>query len=304
MAFDGWGKMVDGDSERPGLGWFGSACGASTERALRCTWQRPTPMDPSITAVHLSLQPFIYRRSSRRERTVEISRLPLTPTTASASTSAGRPSHPNEQQRKSCNEQAGDVPLPKIIHRQARVFWELMSVMRPERQRLSIDPYYSPHFSDVFDPSSPQSSPSPSSFYLPQSAVSLRLDMPTTPRSAPEWRLCFALCLYDFDPTDPDHLPFGKNEILEIVRKEESGWWAALRGDEVGWIPSAFVAEISTEDAEHLSGVRMELRVCEWEAEKLFSSEPTPASEPQRSARFPYYSEDWDNAIEPEVKVR
>lgn len=179
--------------------------------------------------------------------------------------------------------------------------------IRPERQRLSIDPYYTPPLCDViFDPSSPQSSPSPSSFILPQSAVSLRLAMPSTPlsRSQPEWRLCFALCLYDFDPTDPDHLSFEKNEILEIVRKEDSGWWAALRGDEVGWIPSAFVAEISVEDAERLSGVRLELRVCEWEAEKLFSTEPAPAPEPQRTASFSYYKDDWNTSIEPEMKVR
>ena len=122
---------------------------------------------------------------------------------------------------------------------------------------------------------------------------------PTTPRAQqPEWRLGFALCLYDFDPTDPDHLPFGKNEILEIVRKEESGWWAALRGNEVGWIPSAFVCEITPEDAEHLSTVRMELRVCEYEAEKLFS-EPTPSPDPQRT----FYDDNWNSAIEPDGKV-
>lgn len=185
-----------------------------------------------------------------------------------------------------------------------------MSVMRPERQRLSIDPYYTPPSSgDVFDPSdsSPQSSssPSPSLFSFPHSAISLRITMPHTPasRAQPEWRLCFALCLYDFDPTDPDHLPFEKNEILEIVCKEDSGWWAALRGDEVGWVPSAFLAEITAEDAEHLSGVRMELRVCEYEAEKLFSSESTPSPEPQRTAYVQsYYDGNW-NSINSDGKV-
>ena len=75
----------------------------------------------------------------------------------------------------------------------------------------------------------------------------------------------------------------------------------------MGWIPSAFVCEITTEDAEHLSSVRMELRVCEYEAEKLFSSEPTPALEPQRSAssvQSYYYDDTWDSIIQPDGKVR
>ncbi|KZT72955.1 ras GEF [Daedalea quercina L-15889] len=55
------------------------------------------------------------------------------------------------------------------------------------------------------------------------------------------------LALYDYEAVDSDQLSFKKNEVLEIVKREESGWWAALRpGDNlVGWIPRAFVEPIS-----------------------------------------------------------
>lgn len=143
-------------------------------------------------------------------------------------------------------------------------------MMRAARQRLHIDPYYCPPLSDGYDPNSPQSSPSPAFSFSPTTSfASNALCVPMS--AAPDWRICHVLCLYDFSSSDADHLNFRKNEILEIVEKEESGWWAALRGDEVGWVPSTFVAELSDEAAEGLKNTREELRVCEYEAEKLFS---------------------------------
>lgn len=52
------------------------------------------------------------------------------------------------------------------------------------------------------------------------------------------WRICSVLCLHDYTSSDPTHLSFARNEILEIVQQEESGWWAALRIEDnrVGWI--------------------------------------------------------------------
>lgn len=97
----------------------------------------------------------------------------------------------------------------------------------------------------------------------------------STPTSASSWRICSVLCLYDFDSSDPDHLPFQKNEILEIVQKEDSGWWAALRTDRVGWIPSAFVQPLSDDMADVLRNVREELRIYEYHAESLYASSPT-----------------------------
>lgn len=53
-----------------------------------------------------------------------------------------------------------------------------------------------------------------------------------------DYRICYALCLHDYFSDDPTHLCFNRNEILEIIAQEETGWWAAMRpdGDKVGWI--------------------------------------------------------------------
>jgi len=88
--------------------------------------------------------------------------------------------------------------------------------------------------------------------------------------------ICSVLCMYDFHSDDPDHLPFVKNEILEIVKQGDNGWWAAFRiGGRVGWIPQAFVNTLSAKVAEKLRNTREELRIYEYDAEQLYISAPT-----------------------------
>ncbi|EIN14378.1 ras GEF [Punctularia strigosozonata HHB-11173 SS5] len=91
------------------------------------------------------------------------------------------------------------------------------------------------------------------------------------------WHLFSVLCLYDFDAQDQDQLSFRKNEILDIVKEENTGWWAAIgpKSSTVGWIPSAFVQQLTDAQAERLQDVREELRVYEFEAERLYESAPT-----------------------------
>ncbi|KAG5645359.1 hypothetical protein DXG03_006421 [Asterophora parasitica] len=109
-----------------------------------------------------------------------------------------------------------------------------------------------------------------------------------------------AICMYDFRSDDPDHLSFVKNEILDIVKQEESGWWAAIRKetDQVGWIPQAFVEQLDSEMAEKLRATPRELRAFEYHAEQLYVSAPThpiaspydppePATPVTRSPRSP-----------------
>jgi hypothetical protein len=82
--------------------------------------------------------------------------------------------------------------------------------------------------------------------------------------------------MYDFHSDDPDHLPFTKNEILDIVKQGDNGWWAALRkGGRVGWIPEAFVNTLSAEEAEKLRNTAEELQIYEYDAEQLYASAPT-----------------------------
>jgi son of sevenless-like protein len=129
---------------------------------------------------------------------------------------------------------------------------------------IRIDP--SPYDSKlVISPDS--TSPSPES--APLSNPTTR----TTPSSSASDQDDFSvLCVYDFQAADPDQLSFRKNEILSIVKREETGWWAAMRkgGDIIGWIPQAFVKPLSEEMAERLVNVREELRYYEYSAEQLY----------------------------------
>lgn len=89
-----------------------------------------------------------------------------------------------------------------------------------------------------------------------------------------EWRLCYVICLYEFESEDPDHLSFKQNEILEIVKQEESGWWAALRDNRIGWVPSAFLQPIPDETARALRNAGEERNIAELEF--LSTSAPVP----------------------------
>ena len=92
----------------------------------------------------------------------------------------------------------------------------------------------------------------------------------------PEWLISSVLCLHDFESSDPDHLPFRQNEILDIVKQELTGWWAALRpnGDRVGWIPSAYVTELDTAELDNLQLVDFDVRVHVYKAGRLENSSP------------------------------
>ncbi|RDB29470.1 Cell division control protein 25 [Hypsizygus marmoreus] len=110
------------------------------------------------------------------------------------------------------------------------------------------------------------------------------VDSDTTP-------ICSVLCMYDFHSKDPDHLSFKKNEILAIVRQEETGWWAALRydsnADQIGWVPKDFVKPIPDEIADKLRNMLPELRGYEYEAEQLYLSAPTQPMPPIYSPTEP-----------------
>ena len=77
-------------------------------------------------------------------------------------------------------------------------------------------------------------------FNAPDSASphSPKISAGSSKTSAGAYRICYALCLHDYLSDDPTHLSFDRNEILEIIAQEETGWWAAMRPgeDKVGWI--------------------------------------------------------------------
>jgi SH3 domain len=60
----------------------------------------------------------------------------------------------------------------------------------------------------------------------------------------------FCRALYDHQTNDPSYLSFRRDDIIEVLTQQESGWWDGLLGDERGWFPSNYVILISDEEAE------------------------------------------------------
>lgn len=82
------------------------------------------------------------------------------------------------------------------------------------------------------------------------------------------------LCLHDFDSEDAGVLSFQKNEVLDIIRRDESGWWAAIQQDGpdgplVGWIPQAYVSVLSEETAIKIRNKGKHLRKWEYDIENI-----------------------------------
>ncbi|KAF8963919.1 ras guanine nucleotide exchange factor domain-containing protein [Flammula alnicola] len=84
------------------------------------------------------------------------------------------------------------------------------------------------------------------------------------------------LCVFDFTSEEAGQLSFNKNEILEIIKCDNTGWWAAMRkeGSVVGWIPQAYVIRLPDDMVERLRNIREEFRVYEYEAEQLYNTAP------------------------------
>jgi hypothetical protein len=85
---------------------------------------------------------------------------------------------------------------------------------------------------------------------------------------------------------DSDHLSFHKSDVLEVVKQESSGWWAAVRGNgtEVGWIPASYVKVLSNEAAEQAYVVREQTQIPNYDRDNGSRSAPPslkrdPASE-------------------------
>ncbi|KAH9065896.1 ras GEF [Lactarius vividus] len=83
-------------------------------------------------------------------------------------------------------------------------------------------------------------------------------------------RICTVICLYDFSSSDQDHLSFRRNEVLDIVKQEESGWWAAVRSDgsEVGWVPASYVHIFSDHGVERPYTALEKTRIPEYNADQ------------------------------------
>ena len=60
----------------------------------------------------------------------------------------------------------------------------------------------------------------------------------------------FCRALYDYEAQDASALSFRRDDIIEVLTQQPSGWWDGLLGIERGWFPSNYVVIISDEEAE------------------------------------------------------
>jgi len=114
----------------------------------------------------------------------------------------------------------------------------------------------------------------PSSAAMMLRAEAQEVDPPT----GNEENIVFSvLCLFDFDSEEAGLLSFRKGEILDIIKRDDTGWWAAMRQEPVpvvGWIPQAYVNPLSEEMTDRLRNIGEEFRIPEYEAEQLYNSIP------------------------------
>ena len=65
-----------------------------------------------------------------------------------------------------------------------------------------------------------------------------------------QYTVLFCRALYDYEAQDPSALSFRRDDIIEVLTQQPSGWWDGLLGRERGWFPSNYVVVISDEEAE------------------------------------------------------
>lgn len=50
-----------------------------------------------------------------------------------------------------------------------------------------------------------------------------------------------AKVLFDYTPENSTELALKTGEIIQILKKDSSGWWKASKQDQIGWVPESFV---------------------------------------------------------------
>ncbi|ODN75196.1 hypothetical protein L202_06394 [Cryptococcus amylolentus CBS 6039] len=63
-----------------------------------------------------------------------------------------------------------------------------------------------------------------------------------------EYQNAWVRARFDFDASDRGHLTFRAGDIIQLLRKLDTGWWDGILEDTRGWFPSNYVEEISADD--------------------------------------------------------
>jgi son of sevenless-like protein len=119
-----------------------------------------------------------------------------------------------------------------------------------------------------------------------------------------ECRICSVFCLFDYWSDDPDHLSFRKGDFLDIVKQEETGWWAAMRpgGNRVGWIPCGYVQTLADDTAKTIA--RVDSAILMWSPEEKQSRPVTIRRNSELPAADVSSRNEWDSGDADEEHVR
>ena len=82
------------------------------------------------------------------------------------------------------------------------------------------------------------------------SAVSTTIHKQEQTAFEEQYNVLFCRALYDYEAQDASALSFRRDDIIEVLTQQPSGWWDGLLGKERGWFPSNYVVVISDEEAE------------------------------------------------------
>ncbi|KAF9987090.1 class II myosin [Modicella reniformis] len=93
------------------------------------------------------------------------------------------------------------------------------------------------------------SSPPGSSSNTPASAPVKRQAPPPPPpapaaevASSPPAKPMFK-AIYNFESQDAGEISFSKDDIMDVLEKDENGWWLAKKDGKEGWVPSNYLVE-------------------------------------------------------------
>ncbi|OIW26006.1 myosin-1 [Coniochaeta ligniaria NRRL 30616] len=74
-------------------------------------------------------------------------------------------------------------------------------------------------------------------------SASARAPPPPPPAAPPAKAKIMAKVLYDFDGQKENEMSIKVGQLIEIVQKENNGWWLAKSGAGQAWVPAAYVEE-------------------------------------------------------------
>ncbi|KAF9903382.1 class II myosin [Lobosporangium transversale] len=80
---------------------------------------------------------------------------------------------------------------------------------------------------------------SPAKRQVPPPPPAPAAETPPSPPTKPMYK-----AIYNFESQDAGEVSFVKDDVMEILEKDENGWWLAKKDGKEGWVPSNYLVEV------------------------------------------------------------